>query len=87
MDMAAALQRLRTDNTSGATTLADLALDMLVACVSRESVIEPTTLRRAVEECMEAIIAAQPSMAPQELAAGAPINTATTVSGSWGHVL
>jgi translation initiation factor 2B subunit (eIF-2B alpha/beta/delta family) len=63
MDMTAPLQRLRTDNTSGALALADLALDMLAAFVGQETAFQPAAFRKALEAFVGAIIIAQPSMA------------------------
>jgi translation initiation factor 2B subunit (eIF-2B alpha/beta/delta family) len=63
MDVTTLLQRLRTDHTSGATTLANLALEMLAAFVSQEAALEPIAFQRTFEELVGAIVTAQPSMA------------------------
>jgi translation initiation factor 2B subunit (eIF-2B alpha/beta/delta family) len=57
------LQRLRTDNVSGATTLVELALDMLEAFATQEAAQAPQEFVTALETLVGAILAAQPSMA------------------------
>ena len=61
MDIPQLLQRLQTDNTSGATTLVALALDILEAFATQESA--PHDFRAALKHLVGAILAAQPSMA------------------------
>jgi len=61
MNIPQLLQRLQTDNTSGATTLVELALDILEAFATEESV--PHDFRAALKHLVGAILAAQPSMA------------------------
>ena len=61
MDIPQLLQRLQTDNTSGATTLVALALDILEAFATQESA--PHDFRAALKHLVGAIPAAQPSMA------------------------
>src|SRR5215470_11700295 len=63
MDIAQQLQRLRTDNTSGATTLVELALDILEAFAGQESASEPHDFSAALQDLVGAVLAAQPSMA------------------------
>src|SRR5215475_2201050 len=60
-DIPQLLQRLQTDNTSGATTLVELALDILEAFATQKSVLHD--LRAALQHLVGAILAAQPSMA------------------------
>ena len=57
------LQRLQTDNTSGATTLVELALDILEAFVTQEASQTPHEFVAALETLVDAVLAAQPSMA------------------------
>jgi translation initiation factor 2B subunit (eIF-2B alpha/beta/delta family) len=57
------LQRLRTDNVSGATTLVELALDILEAFATQEAAPAPHEFVTALETLVGAILAAQPSMA------------------------
>ena len=57
------LQRLRTDNVSGATTLVELALDILEAFAAQESSQKPPAFVTALETLVDAVLAAQPSMA------------------------
>src|SRR5262245_26112908 len=57
------LQRLRTDNTSGATTLVELALDILEAFAAQEASQKPHEFVTALETLVDAVLAAQPSMA------------------------
>ena len=63
MDMVQLLQRLRADNTSGATTLVELALDTLEAFARQEMAPEQHDFRTALEALIGAVLAAQPSMA------------------------
>jgi len=63
MDIAQLLQRLRTDNTSGATTLVELALDILEAFATQESTPEPHDSGAALQHLVGTVLAAQPSMA------------------------
>jgi translation initiation factor 2B subunit (eIF-2B alpha/beta/delta family) len=57
------LQRLRTDNTSGATTLVELALDILETFATQESSQKPREFVLALETLVDAVLVAQPSMA------------------------
>ncbi|HSX80204.1 MAG TPA: hypothetical protein VLQ80_16745, partial [Candidatus Saccharimonadia bacterium] len=57
------LQRLRTDNVSGATTLVELALDILEAFAAQESSQKPPEFVTALETLVDAVLAAQHSMA------------------------
>jgi translation initiation factor 2B subunit (eIF-2B alpha/beta/delta family) len=57
------LQRLQTDNVSGATTLVELALDILEAFAALEASQTPHELVTALEALVDAVLAAQPSMA------------------------
>jgi len=63
MNIPQMLQRLRTDNVSGATTLVELALDILKAFAAQESSQKPHEFVTALETLVDAILAAQPSMA------------------------
>jgi len=63
MDIPHLLQRLRTDNTSGATTLVELALDILDAFAAQESAPAPHDFSAALQHLVGAVLAAQPSMA------------------------
>jgi translation initiation factor 2B subunit (eIF-2B alpha/beta/delta family) len=62
-DIAQLLQRLQADNTSGATTLVELALDILEAFARQEATQEPHDFGTALETLLGDILAAQPSMA------------------------
>jgi translation initiation factor eIF-2B subunit delta len=66
MSISELLQRLRHDNTSGASTLLDLAVDILeaFAVAERPSFQGRDNFRQALEALTREIIAAQPSMAP-----------------------
>jgi translation initiation factor 2B subunit (eIF-2B alpha/beta/delta family) len=57
------LQRLQTDNVSGATTLVELALDILEAFATQEASQTPYEFVTALETLVDAVLAAQPSMA------------------------
>src|SRR5262245_8417879 len=57
------LQRLRTDNVSGATMLVELALDVLEAFATQEASQTPHAFVTALETLVDAVLAAQPSMA------------------------
>jgi len=57
------LQRLRTDNVSGATTLVELALDILETFATQETSPTPHEFVTALETLVNALLAAQPSMA------------------------
>jgi translation initiation factor 2B subunit (eIF-2B alpha/beta/delta family) len=63
MNIPQLLQRLRTDNTSGATTLVELALDILEAFATQESSQTPREFVTALETLVGTVLAAQPSMA------------------------
>jgi len=57
------LQRLRTDNVSGATTLVELALDILETFATQKASQTPHAFVTALETLVDAVLAAQPSMA------------------------
>ena len=57
------LQRLRTDNVSGATTLVELAIDILEVFATQEASQTPHEFVTALETLVDAVLAAQPSMA------------------------
>jgi translation initiation factor 2B subunit (eIF-2B alpha/beta/delta family) len=57
------LQRLQTDNVSGATTLVELALDILEAFATQETSQTPREFVTALETLVDVVLAAQPSMA------------------------
>ena len=57
------LQRLQTDNISGATTLVELALDILEAFTTQEASQTPHEFVTALETLVDTVLAAQPSMA------------------------
>jgi translation initiation factor 2B subunit (eIF-2B alpha/beta/delta family) len=63
MHISQMLQRLRTDNVSGATTLVELALDVLEAFTTQEASQTPHEFVTALETLVDAVLAAQPSMA------------------------
>ena len=63
MNIPQLLQRLRTDNVSGATTLVELALDILEAFATQEASPTPHEFVTALEALVDAVLAAQPSMA------------------------
>src|SRR4051794_21977977 len=63
MNISQMLQRLRTDNVSGATTLVELALDVLEAFATQEASQTPHEFVTALETLVDAVLAAQPSMA------------------------
>ena len=63
MDIPHLLQRLRADNTSGATTLVEMALDILEAFATQKSAPEPHDFSAALQHLVGAVLAAQPSMA------------------------
>jgi translation initiation factor 2B subunit (eIF-2B alpha/beta/delta family) len=57
------LQRLQIDNVSGATTLVELALDILEAFATQEASPTPHEFVTALEALVDTVLAAQPSMA------------------------
>src|SRR5262245_39454023 len=63
MNIPQMLQRLQTDNISGATTLVELALDILEAFATQETSQTPHEFVTALETLVNAVLAAQPSMA------------------------
>jgi len=63
MHISQLLQHLRTDNVSGATTLVELALDVLEAFTTQEASQTPHEFVTALETLVDAVLAAQPSMA------------------------
>jgi len=64
MDIAQLLYRLQTDNTSGASTLLDLALDIVEAFAVQTPAHSFQDFRTALEALIAALLTAQPSMAP-----------------------
>jgi len=62
-DIAQLLQRLQADNTSGATTLVELALDILEVFARQKAAQEPHDFGAALETLVGTMLAAQPSMA------------------------
>jgi translation initiation factor 2B subunit (eIF-2B alpha/beta/delta family) len=56
MNIPQMLQRLRTDNVSGATTLVELALDILKAFAAQESSQKPHEFVTALETLVDAIL-------------------------------
>jgi translation initiation factor 2B subunit (eIF-2B alpha/beta/delta family) len=63
MNIPQLLQRLRTDNVSGATTLVELALDILEAFATQEASQTPHEFVTALETLVDAVLVAQPAMA------------------------
>ena len=63
MNVPELLQRLRTDNVSGATTLAELALDLFEAFAAQDASQQPHEFATALVTMIDAVLAAQPSMA------------------------
>src|SRR5262245_31997679 len=63
MDIPQMLQRLRTDNVSGATTLVELALAILEAFAAQEAPQTPSEFVTALATLVDVVLAAQPSMA------------------------
>jgi translation initiation factor 2B subunit (eIF-2B alpha/beta/delta family) len=63
MHISQILQRLQTDNVSGATTLVELALDILEAFATQEASQTPQEFVTALETLVDAVLAAQPSIA------------------------
>ena len=63
MHISQLLQHLRTDNVSGATTLVELALDVLEAFATQEASQTSHEFVTALETLVDAVLAAQPSMA------------------------
>jgi translation initiation factor 2B subunit (eIF-2B alpha/beta/delta family) len=64
MDIPQLLRRLQTDNTSGASTLLDLALDILEAFAVQTPAPSSPDFCTALETLIAALLLAQPSMAP-----------------------
>ena len=64
MDLDQRLQRLRTDNTSGASTLLERAIDILEAFATQLEFQGQRDFQAALVTLARALIAAQPSMAP-----------------------
>jgi translation initiation factor 2B subunit (eIF-2B alpha/beta/delta family) len=62
-DIPQLLQRLQADNTSGATALVELALDILAAFARPTVTPQPHDFGSALEALVGAVLAAQPSMA------------------------
>jgi translation initiation factor 2B subunit (eIF-2B alpha/beta/delta family) len=58
------LQRLQTDNTSGASTLLEHATEILDTFASQHALDEREAFRAALEAVVHALLAAQPAMAP-----------------------
>src|SRR5215510_1883218 len=63
MDIPYMLQRLQTDNVSGATTLVELALDILEAFATQDASQTPHEFVTTLVTLVDAVLAAQPSMA------------------------
>lgn len=63
MTLPQALQRLRTDRTSGATTLGESAINIVEEFISMQGPQQPQDLSAALEKLVEEILLAQPSMA------------------------
>jgi translation initiation factor 2B subunit (eIF-2B alpha/beta/delta family) len=63
MNISQMLQHLQTDNVSGATTLVELALDILEAFATQEASQTPREFVTALETLVDVVLAAQPSMA------------------------
>ena len=63
MNIPQMLQRLQTDNVSGATTLVESALDILETFAAQESSQTLHEFVMALETLIDAVLAAQPSMA------------------------
>jgi translation initiation factor 2B subunit (eIF-2B alpha/beta/delta family) len=63
MNIPQLLQRLRIDNTSGATTLVESALDILKIFATHEAAQTSHEFVAALETLVDAVLAAQPSMA------------------------
>jgi translation initiation factor 2B subunit (eIF-2B alpha/beta/delta family) len=63
MDIPQMLQRLQTDNVSGATTLVELALDILEAFATQQAPHTPHEFVTTLVTLVDAVLAAQPSMA------------------------
>ncbi len=63
LDVTQLLQRLQTDKTSGATTLAELAIDIVEAFLAEHDARKQQELAVALEGLVGAVVAAQPSMA------------------------
>jgi translation initiation factor 2B subunit (eIF-2B alpha/beta/delta family) len=64
MDLPQLLSRLRTDNTSGASTLLALAVDILETFTTQRATPDPDNFHIALTTLAQALLAAQPSMAP-----------------------
>src|SRR5215468_4114350 len=63
MEIPQMLQRLQTDNVSGATQLVELALAILEAFATQDASQTPHEFVTALETLVDAVLAAQPSMA------------------------
>jgi translation initiation factor 2B subunit (eIF-2B alpha/beta/delta family) len=64
MDIPQLLQRLQTDNTSGASTLLEHATDILDTFAAQHALDQRDEFRAALTGLVQALLAAQPSMAP-----------------------
>jgi translation initiation factor 2B subunit (eIF-2B alpha/beta/delta family) len=64
MELDQRLQRLRTDNTSGAVALLGLAIDILEIFAEQPDVTDQQDFHTALTTLTRTLIAAQPSMAP-----------------------
>ena len=64
MDIPQLLRRLQADKTSGASTLLDLAVDILEAFTAQAPEQHTQDLHQALEALVDALLTAQPSMAP-----------------------
>src|SRR4030095_10404002 len=63
MEIPQMLQRLQTDNVSGATTLVELALDILETFATQDASQTPHEFVTTLATLVNAVLAAQPSMA------------------------
>jgi translation initiation factor 2B subunit (eIF-2B alpha/beta/delta family) len=64
MHLSQLLHQLQTDNTSGASTLLELAVDILEAFSTQESEPDHDDFHGALAALVQTLLAAQPSMAP-----------------------
>jgi translation initiation factor 2B subunit (eIF-2B alpha/beta/delta family) len=64
VDIPQLLQRLQTDNTSGASTLLEHAIDILDTFAAQHALHERDDFRAALEALVQALLTAQPAMAP-----------------------
>jgi translation initiation factor 2B subunit (eIF-2B alpha/beta/delta family) len=64
MDIAQLLQRLHTDNTSGASTLLEHAIDILETFATQHTLPDRDAFHAALTGLVQALLATQPTMAP-----------------------